>query len=751
MLFKTISLILVLVLSGARCARGPLEPEMGVSSQEGLAIESSCFNKNKKFLAHYFSGKKVRATQLENFFDCLDNLIQALLNHTRTEHQEYYTQTELRRFIQYMGGAKNLNTEKEVRARAEQMSQALLQLKVGFIGGLPNRLTIDEITLCRKILYVFRDRMSVLSPSMPLIIQAFREPRTAGLVQAMKLVKTHAGGLAEDLSGLSFSSDLSLLVKFPDHIQTLTGVSQKSLKYWGPSLLILQQWQKIFGSSGQIIKSPELSPLLDSLGELFALWLYHNRFLTGQFYLHSSVVQNTQYFLSRSLKVLEQALKSSGKKHIALSDMDELARRVWFLPVLSRPLFRLGLRSVSCFLLKPLANKKACGYTTDFKETTATVRFSDLTFTVTDEKEIQESLSGGTEEHINFKELKVLEEYLDSWSGAEKQIRQTGSLPSLFGSPGQWLKRKMALTPKGSLSFQVERKDNVSFLSQLNWQSHMMKWVSTAYTNRGEGPVNQKLWNTMIREWTTLAIALHKPLKWEQFQKAGFQVFRHGDFMTSRSNGDGVLQEGELLELFALSVSSATLLFSSLKLMAHCEGAPPYHLPAGCMWALLEEIPKELFAGFPVLEQSLLAQEDKKSSYIGVLKSFYNQEDFIPYKDLFKIFLFIHYQENMLEHLDLDQSFDLSVQELTKLLPVFERTIIEDVPLFNNRREAFAFITYLFYYGEIPVFNDNGSVSAPLRFSHWLLHPEKWQIKADHKDILNAVLLVSQAGESPNL
>ena len=751
MLFKTLSLTLILVVSSLRCAPKPTDLETSTSTKEGLTIESSCFNKNKKFLAHYFSGKKVKTKELENFFDCLDNLIQALLNHTQTENPQYYTQTELRRFIQYMGGTKTEKTEKTARDKAEKMSQALLQLKVGFIGGMPNRLTLNEITLCRKILYVFRNRMSVLSPSMPLIIQILREPQTKGLVQAMTGVKTHAEGLAEDLSELSFSSDLSLLAKLPDRIQTLTGISHKNLKYWEPSILILQQWQKIFGSSKQIIKSVELSPLLDSLGELFALWLYHNRFLTGHFYLHPSVVQNTQYFLSRSLKVLEQAFKSSGKKHIVLSDMDELARRVWFLPSLSRPLFRLGLRSVSCFLLKPLAKNKACGYETHFKEQTVTVRFSDLTFTVTDKKNIQESSSGGPEEHIDFDELSLPRKYLDSWSQAEKQIRTSGSLPPLFGSPSQWLNRKIALTPYGSLSFQGERKNHVSFLSQLNWQSHLMQVMTRAYTHRGHQEVNQQLWNTMIKEWTALSIVLYKPLKWEQFQKAGFQVFRHGDFMTSQSNGDGVLQEEELLELFALSVSSATLLLSSLPLTTTCEGAPPYHLPVDCMWALLENMPTELFAGFPVLAQSLLAHEDKKASYMGALKSVYNQEDFIPYKDLFKIFLFIHYQENMLEHLDIDRSFDLNAKELAKLLPIFERTIIEDVPLFNNKREAFAFITYLFYYGEIPVFNDNSPVSAPLRFSNWLLHPEKWQIKADHKDILKAVLLVNQAGESINL
>ena len=798
---------MIVALSGVRCAKKPqTEP---APPPKRVSIEKSCFHKNKSFIGQYFFAHKASAkshtSDLDRFFNCMDNLIQALLNHTQTKNPEYYTKAELTRFILYMGGVKKAKTEQIARAKAQKMSQALLHLKVGFIGGRVDRLTLKEIALSRKILFIFKEQMRLLWPSIPTLLQAVRGQAISKstLMQTMQTVQARLRSLSADLSRLSFSADLSFLEKAPKNIQILTGMSPQTLKYWSPSVLILAQWQKIFGSSKQVIKSSELPALLGSFGELAGLWLYHNRFLKGKFYFDYSVVEDSQYFLSHALKAVEKALKSSHHKHIALKDVDELAHQVWFLPALSQPVFRLALRSVSCFLLKPLSQGKICEQSLQFKEKKITARFSDLIFVLlkdataedvstlkvdkqnesanqpsvkdataeavstlkdkevdnhqesTHKTSIQESVTGKAGDHISLAELSVLLQYLDSWSQAEQEIRNKGGsaevLSSLFGAPFKWINRKVDVQARGRLSFNVERTEDQALLSRLNWQSHLMQLSATAYTKRGKEGIDQNLWNVMIREWTALAVALYPPLKWEQFQSAGFQMFSHGDFITSQSNGDGILQDYELLELFALVTSSADLLLSALGQVKHCEGAPAYFLPKNCFFDTVQGLPSVLFDSFPVLKQRLADSEDMRSAYMHTLKSFYGENGLISHKDIFKTFLIIHYQENRMEHLDKDGSLDLNIQELMALMPVVEQSIIEEVPLVNDKSTALAFVTYLFYYGELPIVGEEGRASAPIRFSNWLLHPEKWKLKVDQQGLLKAIFLVSQSGPSLKL
>ena len=110
MRFKLFIFLIGVLLSGVHCTRnGEITPEV----KKGVSIESSCFSQNKSFIGRYFSGQVNSSKALDSFFDCMDNLVQALLNHTRTGHPDYYTKVELSRFILYMGGAKTAQTEKQ--------------------------------------------------------------------------------------------------------------------------------------------------------------------------------------------------------------------------------------------------------------------------------------------------------------------------------------------------------------------------------------------------------------------------------------------------------------------------------------------------------------------------------------------------------------------------------------------------------------------------------------------------------------
>ena len=701
-----------------------------------ISIEDSCFKDNKYFILRYFSAQS-QPQELENFFDCIDNTIQLFLNHTRTENPNYYKQVELRRFIQYMNAEKT-------KDKAIAMSQAMLNLKTGLLGGHKNQLSLTEIAICRNILSILRQRMRAMHSIIPVLVQTLNEeniPRQQ-LINTTHAIRTNLRSLGTQLSGISFSSQLSLLDQLPQNIKTL-GFSNENMKNWKPSLLLLSQWKKMFlNSPRHIVHNTEWPVLLDSFGKLVALWFYHKRFLEGRPWMDTRVIQHTQYFLSHSLNFVRDAQRQSEKKIIHLHDIDELARRIWFLPYISQPVFRLGLRSAFCFLLNPLIKNQTCKHNMNFKGSDLKISFSDITFTVKDTNEISESISQNTSDRIETTYLEVLRQYFNSWIKTENQLRQTSQLPPLFGSPHKWLNRKLSITSDRRLLFYKNKTDKVPFLSHLNWQSHLMQLVVSAYTQRGKKQVNRSLWNTMIKEWTAFSVSVYKDMKWQNFQKLGFQIFKHGDFLTTHSNGDRILQKEEILELFSLFTSSLSTVTSSLTIMQDCKSSNPYQLHAPCFWNHLQDLPTEIFTGFPLYLDTLSESEEKKTNYFSTLSSFYSTKEKLSLKDLFEIFLFIHYQENTMEYLDKDFSQYLSTRELEPLLNIFEQTIIDDIPLIYSKQESFAFITYLFHYGEVPIFSKK--ISSPLHFSNWLLQPEKWQLQVDRKDILHTLFLMNQ-------
>ncbi len=706
-----------------------------------FSIEHSCLNQNKQFISRYFSGqiRPEQIKEIEDFFDCIDNTIQLFLNHTTTGNPNYYTQTELRRAMQYMGAG---------RAKAEAISKAILNLKTGFIGGSTERLTLSEIILCRQIFSLLKQKMKIIHPTIPIVLNTLNKENTnrQQLIDANETIKTNLINIGQQLSRKIFSSHLSLLDKAPENIQTL-GFSSTNLQYWVPSLQLLSQWKNIFlNSPKHIIKSSEWPFLLDSFGQLMALWLYHKRFLEGQAWLGLFMTQHSQYFLSHSLRLVQNAQNRYGGKDISLADIDAFTRKVWFLPYVSTPVFRLGLRSTFCFLLNPLTNNSTCTHNMSFEEENIKISFSDITFTITKEKEIYESNSGKKSDQIKKPHLEILRSYMNSWINTENQLKRTSQLPPMFGFPSRWLQRRMGITPDRRLLFYQQRQNNQPFLSHLNWQSHLMRLVTVSYTQRGSGKVNHDLWKTMIREWTALSISLYKDMQWKPFQDLGFQVFKHGDFLTSHSNGDNRLQEEEILELFSLFMSSLSTVISSLELIQNCKSTEKlYHFSTSCVWGHLQQLPQEVFTGFPRLLNTLSRNEDKKTGYLTKLQSSYNTQEWLSLKDLFEIFLFIHYQENTLEYLDKDSSEDLNVRELEPLLNTFEATIIDAIPLIYTKRDAYGFITYLFHFGEVPIFSDRNRISAPLRFNNWVLKPKEWlQLKADQEDILHTLFLMNK-------
>jgi len=710
------------------------------SLTSGASDGEVCLKKNTNFFSRYFSGQS-RSNETVEYFQCLNDMLTVFLTYTEGQSPNYYTRTEIRRLMQYLGAKK---------PQAEKMSKAFFQIKVSFIGGDENHLFITEITVFRTLLRYIKERMLAIQPIMPDLVALLNKkniPRKR-LMHITQVLKDNLNEFGHQLSNLSIKSNLSKLVFLPEHLKTL-GFSNQNLRYWQPLILILDQWNEMFLSPPKkhIIQNKDWSFVLSSFADVSALWLYHKRFLEGRDWLHGSVIQHTQHFLSYALHGITQTLHRSKHHYIALKDIDELTQRMWFLPALSTSTFRLALRSTFCFLLNPLTNNKTCSHEITTQDQDITLSFSDLSFTLGSKSYIlrEEHLLHKSSDRINKKHLTILRQYLNSWIKSENDIRKTYLLPdSLFGSPHLLLNRRLSSIDGKRLIFYKDQTNIAPFYSHLNWQSHITQLITSAYTQRGEDKVDQNLWNTMIKEWTILNATLYKSINWRGFLNIGFQIFKHGDLLLSSSNGDRLLQEQEILELFSMFISTLSTTISALDITQTCIIPNKlYKLNAGCFWRHMEYLPSAVFIGFPKLLSELSVVENANHEYISKFKNFYDTSE-ISFKNVFDTFLFIHYQENTMEYLDRDFSNFIDTQELEHLLTVFENIIIEDIPLIYTKKTAFAFITYIFYHGELPIFGPENQISSPVRFSNWLLQPNKWNISARRQDILQTLLIMNK-------
>ena len=707
-------------------------------SVPALAVFSSgqtCYKGNSNSISLYFSGRSSSA-KLQDFFNCTDSFIQLFLNHTSTGNPNYYTKLELTRFMQYMGAKET---------EAGKIAQAVLSIKTGFIGGRTDRLTKAEIRIAQRVLSIVGERMRALHSYMPNIVRILSQKNISRkqLIRTSSAINKNLETLARQLSMLPISPSLGVLRQLPQHFKVL-GIINQQLKHWSPSMSILAQWKSIFLSSSDHIKKNEWVPLLRSFGHFTHLWFYHKKFLENKNWLHVNVIQHTQHFLSYSLDLIRKAQERAGHRNIPLIKIDELARRIDFVsPKLSEPVFRLGLRSVFCFILNPQDNSKTCDHSIELQESNVKINFFDLAFTIDNRKEILELKSGTANHQITSQHLKSLRSLLNKWIASENTLRRTLKIPDLlFGAPTQWLSRRLSVTPDSRLIFYANNSTNLPLMSHLNWQSHFMSLITSSYKRREGKELNQELWNQIVKEWTPFSVALYKDMGWSSFQKVGFQIFKHGDFLTSQSNGDGILQDEETLELFSLFMSALNTTLVSSEVMNHCRSSIPHYLHSKCSWNYLKQLTPYIFASFPEL---LKESGEKNTKYIQTLQRFKGIEspkELLSFKDLFEIFIFIHYQENLMESLDTNSSQTLQTAELLPILKPFAENLIQNVLFVHSRKDAFTFITYFFHYGDIPVIGSNKKISAPLRYSNWILKSGQWELEVDRADILRALLIM---------
>ena len=161
-----------------------------------LSAEDTCLKDHTNFFSRYFSTHS-SSVQIVRVAECIDDIIQLFLNHTTTGNPKYYTQVELRRFMQYMGYRKS---------QANKMSKAFLNLKVGFIGGEHDKLTVKEIDLSRKIILTLAKRMKAMSTGVPTLVRTINgEPVTINaLISSSNMLKNNLTYLGESLALSSF-------------------------------------------------------------------------------------------------------------------------------------------------------------------------------------------------------------------------------------------------------------------------------------------------------------------------------------------------------------------------------------------------------------------------------------------------------------------------------------------------------------------------------------------------------------------
>ena len=681
-------------------------------------------------MGRYFSGKATDR-EVKGFFDCMDNMINLFLSYTTSKNPEYYTSTELTRFVQYMGLTPD---------QARGVSRAVLSVKASLMGGNPHRLKRSEIIRFQKVLkgvgvQAFRLRVPVA------VFSWVQEGYAVSRKDFLKAAGDITGGLQKIGHSFSQYHFRTNIKDLSEQGPVLSDLGIQAFPEFKKAITFLGTYKKVvLGTCGQVITPEEWPTFMSSVGVLAELGFYHKRFMgPDQRFLEVNTVQHSQYMLFRVLDALEQAIKHHPYQVLPFKDLESLARSLWMFPALSSPSFALGLKSFECFLLNRHKTTRPCPFQIQVHRGDIRVDFEDRSFYIQEGKTF--ATAPGESGGMSLKDIQILRTFLKGWVQSENTLRKTSTLPRMFGQPHQWLARRISLTEDGRLYF-FDRKTSHTkpFLSLLNWKSHLMNFVVKAYSPQGHLDLQE--WNQMMREWTPLLMSLGVSSSVSDFQENGEYLFYHGDFLTTFSNGDGRLQDTEMLELFALFASAVKNTFLSVKAWSHCR-VKEFVFHSECIKNSLKGLPQKVFGSFPYLRVSLtLKDQGYRDRYLNLLDSFL-PGNLLSIADLFDIFLKLHYQENAMEYLDTNRDQVLQSEELKSLLSVFEQALIDQMPFVNNREEAFAFITYVFYFGILPVMGEK-QIHTPLHFGYWLLHPEKWQtIQIRRMKLLNALIQIN--------
>ncbi len=705
-------------------------------------VENNCVTINKALISNYFKGLST-VQQIDDFFECIDNVIQFTLNHTETGNSNFYTQRELRHLMQYLGATP---------ARANEISQAFLDIKESLINSGNKRITLHEIEKIRKIFRVIQARMKNMNSHVPQLIKVLNNhPLDRQIMtRALNAMENNLTILGQQLSQLSVTTNLSLLINLPNKLNKL-GLSTEGLRYWRPLILLISQWKKIFsGPPESLIKEKQWSILLNSFSQVIRMWFYYKNFLENTIWMGVPRVQHFQHFLYLFLNLIKSA--NNQTNGIYLKDIEELARRIWFIPIFSTPVFSLTLRSVHCFLIKRLTSNKACKYNIDYKLNPKEVvlEFTSRSYTIDNKNNILIQSTGVDTEKLNSSHIDILFDYLRSWTGTEIKLRKEKKLRSIFGSPHLWMNRNIGINSgvNRHLVFQSQEQHNQSdtpLMSYLNWHVHLTHLLVSAYHNNRNGILNWNNWFTLVQEWTPLVISIYKHLNWQDFETSALNFFSHGDLLTSQANGDNQLQPEESVELMTIASSSINMMILNIDRFNKCKiKNTDHYFRSSCVWKLFRTSSTKILSGFPDLQKWWSTEPENQEQYISYIKEFYPVEQF-SIGNLFEIYILIHYQENILEFLDKDSSGNLSLDEITPFYDTIKNKLHQVIPFIENQEQGLAFFTYLIHFGEIPIYDPSYKVSSPVDFSNWLLNPQKWRsLKVNRKQMFFILNLIHE-------
>ena len=270
---------------------------------------------------------------------------------------------------------------------------------------------------------------------------------------------------------------------------------------------------------------------------------------------------------------------------------------------------------------------------------------------------------------------------------------------------------------------------NFPLMSYLNWHVHLTHFLVSAYHSNGNGILKNDRWFTLVEEWTPLVVSIYKDLSWQDFKRTALNFFSHGDLLTTQANGDNLLQPEESLELVTLASSAINTVALTIGTFNKCKiKNKDYYFQSSCVWRLFQTSSAKVFDGFPGLQRWFTAKLENKDQYIQHIKSFYPSKQ-LSTGDLFKIYIVMHYQENIMEFLDKDRSDELNLDEITPFYYTIADTLAETIPLLQNQEAGLAFFTYLMHFEEIPIYNNStNNLISPVHFSNWLLNPQKRQV-----------------------
>lgn len=669
------------------------EPEVLNFSNERL----SCLKDLPKQLKG-FSGGDASESEIRDSMNCTRDALLYFKNKTYGSIENAYTIDEMRNFF-----AKYFLKENQV---TPEFAADLMKIKRILIGGNETYLTKEEIVRLVDLLAIVRDEAVQLAPHMKILMN---QHNLIGSAKGSDWDKVSAATEQLRFSLQRLLNKIQLTTSdytFDDAKRALSGLSDflrgsdanspyESIKEWVPLGESIKN--VLMGSHAQLSQTYQWRESLDTLIDLYGLYLKYLYVIRYLNYDDMNSVRQLSQFVNQSLDLLEncQQMKSTG--FIPVEDLDELIDQV--LPYTK---YKNSIRSSSLkktyrlFILRVLSPDRL-GDTRGFlgldRKNMAAIRRE---FNIWRMDQSFVDLLKMNEETQEISERDLLDSYqkFNSTYVIEKGITsdpvEQAALKLSWLDFGDLLKSRVLVkfNKKGRI---VEATNPSSYpvtwksLTKMNLMRALARMLMLGYADNTRGRLSEALlsqagliaWYDEFNSFG-LDIKAFDP----RSGNSGSRSFLEANFFTFSGNGDNSMDQRETFEFISFLFSAGLSTSDDIaKDMKSCEistqdvfGYP--YLREECFQKRLRQNAAYYFDNMPEMVRYIQQLNDADYQvFYSYLKSASvtsdQKADLIETANIRTMVMILHYVESIMMTYDADKNQTLSLDEVYAAAPRF--------------------------------------------------------------------------------